>query len=419
MKHQIFKNVGIYATLIVGLFVALVIVYVPSNGRINAHMPNTEQVWQNEGTYPVLNTRDSGSRLDSFTDRIMISETVKSHNNPVYSAMDSNGYARYWHGYLLWLRPLLMFMSYGSVRELYAVIVLLLVVLNGYMIAKRLDLFAAVAFGIALAFQRFFAISINMQFANVFIICLVANLIVLSVDDDHYQKWHPFLFFLIVGTVTNFVDLLTAPMITLGVPLMIMIYRDFVSDKAQTFQKRLVQFLVSCLGWGIGYGVTWFLKWLFASFVTGRNVIQEALTEVLFRSGGVGRGGQFPVHRVAMLKSNLTFEFSSGNKLIMALVILVSLACLVVAVSHTRRLRIPWQEIGLFVVGASLPIIWFMVLANHSEIHVWFTYRELMILTFALLLADAALLNCNLATSENSLSDSTDPGKRRAEDFRS
>lgn len=95
------------------------------------------------------------------------------------------------------------------------------------------------------------------------------------------------------------------------------------------------------------------------------------------------------------------------------------MACLVVAVSHTRRLRIPWQEIGLFVVGASLPIIWFMVLANHSEIHVWFTYRELMILTFALLLADAALLNCNLATSENSLSDSTDPGKRRAEDFRS
>ncbi|MFD1440925.1 hypothetical protein [Lacticaseibacillus hegangensis] len=395
MKHQVLRNVGIYVALIVGLFVALVIVYVPSNGRINAHMPSTEKVWQIEGTYPVLNTRDAGSRLDSFTDRIMISETVKSHNNPVYSAMDSNGYARYWHGYLLWLRPLLMFMSYGSVRELYAVIVLLLVVLNAYMIAKRLDLFAAVAFGIAFAFQRVFAISINMQFANVFIICLVANLIVLSVDDDHYQKWHPFLFFLIIGTVTNFVDLLTAPMITLGVPLMIMIYRDFVSDKVRTFPKRLVQFLVSCLGWGIGYGVTWFLKWLFASFVTGRNVIQEALTEILFRSGGVGRGGKYPVHRIQLLKTNLRFEYTSANILILLIIALVSVAAFILFARRHHEIQIHWPTLSLFIFGAILPFIWYMVLANHSEIHAWFTYRELIISTLALLLADAAMLHSN------------------------
>lgn len=38
-----------------------------------------------------------------------------------------------------------------------------------------------------------------------------------------------------------------------------------------------------------------------------------------------------------------------------------------------------------FLLIAIIPFVWYMVLANHSYVHYWFTYRELAIFIFAIL----------------------------------
>jgi len=44
-------------------------------------------------------------------------------------------------------------------------------------------------------------------------------------------------------------------------------------------------FFLSGLAWGLGYAGMWSGKWVVASVLTGRNVLQEALFSVMPRSG--------------------------------------------------------------------------------------------------------------------------------------
>lgn len=43
------------------------------------------------------------------------------------------------------------------------------------------------------------------------------------------------------------------------------------------------------------------------------------------------------------------------------------------------------MRVIVYLVVAIMPIIWLFVLANHSRIHYWFTYKELSIFFFAII----------------------------------
>ena len=59
-------------------------------------------------------------------------------------------------------------------------------------------------------------------------------------------------------------------------------------------------------------------------------------------------------------------------------------------------LLMAWQEIEvilLYFSVALLPVGWIFVMANHSYIHYWFTYKEFSISSFALLSLGVYLRN--------------------------
>ncbi|MFR2300336.1 MAG: hypothetical protein ACLS6P_08785, partial [Clostridium paraputrificum] len=51
-----------------------------------------------------------------------------------------------------------------------------------------------------------------------------------------------------------------------------------------------------------------------------------------------------------------------------------------------KRIRFKYRinKIPILLVAA-YPIIWFIVLSNHSDIHYWFTYRSLMISLYSII----------------------------------
>ena len=162
----------------------MTIVFSIPNKYINDNKQISISLIDSEGDYPSLNRADlQGSRLDNFTDKIMIGQAQKEIENPIKAAMSNNGYSRYWHGYQVFLRPLLVFTSYGNIRQIYGLILVVLLSMNLFLLFKKLDFFAATSFLVSLFFIRGYTFFLSMQFANVFIIMLLFNLFLLFLDN--------------------------------------------------------------------------------------------------------------------------------------------------------------------------------------------------------------------------------------------
>lgn len=67
----------------------------------------------------------------------MIDKTKKKETNSLIAAISINGYPRYWHGYQIVLRPLLVFTSYGGIRQIYGFILMFLIGINFFFLLKK------------------------------------------------------------------------------------------------------------------------------------------------------------------------------------------------------------------------------------------------------------------------------------------
>lgn len=378
------KNAAIFLSLLILFVVGLTIVFLPSNSQVINHAETASHMFASEGTYPRYNSEDVGSQLDNFTDLLMIRTTKRSSINPVFSAMDMGGYARYWHGYMIWLRPMLGIMSMGSIRQVYAVFISLLIGICLYLISKRLDLLVVLSFSAALMFQRLFSVLISMQFANILIVTILATIYVLLMSDEKFKIWSPTTCFFIIGCITNFVDLLTFPLISFGIPLIVVLYRrEMLGVESTSILGNIWFSIKSGLSWLIGYILTWGSKWIIASSILRRNVVREALDAILFRTQGVGEGLKYETSRIDAIRLNLDLEFIPANKLFFFAAITVGIIAIIVISIKKRRIDLPYLYLGQLLLLSLLPFAWYLILANHSEIHFWFTYRQQLVTVFA------------------------------------
>jgi uncharacterized membrane protein YhaH (DUF805 family) len=77
----------------------------------------------------------------------------------------------------------------------------------------------------------------------------------------------------------------------------------------------------------------------------------------------------------------------NGERLAMVLVGLVYLVVLVAvaALWVRRRKRGAWKAYLPVVFVAALPVLWFVVMAQHSQVHFFYTYRIQMISYFGIM----------------------------------
>ncbi|MFL2109896.1 hypothetical protein [Marinilactibacillus psychrotolerans] len=368
-----------YTLLIVSFVMLLALAYSIPNSFIQSKANHSISAITEEGDYRLLNPEDYGSRLDNSTDRLMINTALKGSANPLYEAMDNSNYARYWHGTQIILRPLLMFISYTAIRQIYGFLLVLLIGLTFYFILKKLDVFVALSFLVSLMFVRFYTFFLSMQFSNIFVILFLALIYLMSREDQYFKKRYYIDFFIIVGAISNFVDLLTTPLITLGVPLILIYY--WKSKNEEPFLLDTVkQTLGNSILWGLGYGVTWGLKWIIASLVLKRNIVLDAITQILFRTEG---DKNWPVSRIRMLELNFNLMFNKLNILFLAMVLLAFIGFIVIN-RRNIKFKFNYFTAGILVTGL-FPYAWYIILANHSQIHFWFTYRLQYVSIFAVL----------------------------------
>lgn len=350
---------------------------------------------ESEGWYPAMPVLSASQDtyfhsylpgvLDGGTDRIMIDTALDTMGagNPLYRAMDmystyvGHGYSYYWHGYVSILRPLMLFFDYGEIRIINSALQFLLVFAVTYLIYRKKNRMYAGIFLTAYFLLMPTAVGYSLQFSWVFYISMVGCLLILKYGDRLSRPDRMVYLFLGIGMCTSFLDLLTYPLYTWAVPLLWWI----VTDKTCTDKVRRV--IVTGFSWIAGYGGLWFLKWCLGTLILKRNILESAMSEVFLRSGLEEVQGSGLSYRLEALMNNWK-HYSYKLYLLILGVWLVYFA----AGSVTGGFRKSSNASALALTGSSAAV-WYLVLANHTAGHHFFTYRIWGIAVLAVLLLAA------------------------------
>lgn len=310
--------------------------------------------------------------------------------NPVKSFRDLYGYetqgrpicySRYWHGYLIYLKPLLAVFNYNQIRLISAGAQTLLLLALLALLVKKLPR-AAAPFALTVLLLAPGSVGRCLQFSDVYTIMLIASLLLLWNPGGRLNRDNLPYFFLLVGIATVFFDLMSAPSITLTLPLCLLL----AQERRGGDEKALLRTVAWCaLLWLLGYGGMWAAKWLIAWLRQGEPFFNSLFGTVSTRaSSDVGSGEA--VSRVGTLLRNVRELFSVGwvNALVLAYAAGAALAGLF---GKKRGLRFDGSAALRLLIPTALALVWVLALCNHSYIHFWFAFRTLTPCVLALLLA--------------------------------
>ena len=226
-------------------------------------------------------------------------------------------------------------------------------------------------------------VPMSLEYTWVFLILLVQLHLAIS-------RWFPkdwgrrAAFFLVSGMVTNYLDFLSCETLTLLVPLLVLLWLERGEEKIPW--KRLLSY---GLCWLAGYAGMYLLKWLLTGIVMGENVLPYVLEHIEERTiGAAGSVGYWQELALAPLRnfSNL-FPLDYG---ILGAILGGSVIFLAVYFVYIyRRKSFDKALVARLAVIGAIPYLRYLALANHSYLHVFFTYRA----QFATLLAAVLIIS--------------------------
>ena len=280
-------------------------------------------------------------------------------------------YPRYWHGYLVILKPLLFVLSYTGVRyfNVIALLILLLFLIRGIWI--RIGKKETAAFAVALLFAFPIVIPYCMQYCTMTYIMLIASNVMVYAGDTIWKRQHMIYYWLLLGICTAYFDFLTYPVLALGVALVL---QELVLKK--TSGKMII---CSVFFWLAGYGGMWSSKWVLADLLTDQHVIRDALNQIVHRTVGesdfVGR----KANAITAIGANL----SCYTNIVFLIFLLVTLGWFIWNLVKNRKQN---GSVNYhLIVIAIIPFAWYALTASHSFDHSSYTYRAIMASVFAML----------------------------------
>lgn len=304
--------------------------------------------------------------LDGATDGLMLEKATRQiEGNPLWEAMNMEGYTYYWHGYVVILRVLLLFMDYEQFRFLNCILQLMMMFFVAHFIWEKKGQRYALALLTSYFLMMPMAMFLSLQFSWIFYIAMALSLLICYRHTWFTEKRIPYIF-VIAGMLTSFLDLLTYPLYTWAFPLFLLILLSEDGQKALNYVKTVV---VSGLCWILGYAGMWFGKWALAGWIVHRNVIQEAWKEVLFRSGS-----EESLNLIARLEA-LYDNWKHYEYPLYTALLAIWLTWFIYK-SLNGKTQIVWQEKnGAYLLITLSSFVWYFVLANHTLGHHFFTYR--------------------------------------------
>lgn len=315
------------------------------------------------------------------------------YSNPLLRAMNMNGYGRYWHGYNLVLRPLLVFFNYEQIRWLCVVTFVFLSGGVAYSMYRTVGLGITVALGIAFILCKFPIIAYCMQFMNMMVLAMSAMIFLLGYwlpkNDNDIKKGQLdnfYVFIFILASLTIFFDLLTTPILPIG--LSVLVIMEYMHSK-HNYSFDFIVLLKGALVWFWGCISCWFAKWWLNALVLDCAILREAYNQIILRINApitMNDGAVMEASAIYSLIVNLAMLVQPLEFVWFEMLFFVLLFALLYLKFRFPKANADKNYSKIMLIFIALPILWYMLIKNHSQIHFWYTYRSLMISVVALFL---------------------------------
>lgn len=372
-----------YAFLIAAFFFSMTLVYCIPSAWIQENVDESMEVMQSEGERPMYAFYRHSAIVDNHTDMLMYESLIpnRDYYNAVQASVSINQYPRYWHGYQVLLRPLTLVFQVQELRYLGMIMFYLLFFWSAYEVAQKTKPVNAMLYVLSVASGYLVAVTTCFQYLTTFYVLFISVIVLLRRYDRKGIAGYA-LFFFVVGMIENFFDFLTYPIITLGIPLVLLLWLR-IRDERTDLKNNLGLMFRASLAWFFGYALTWIAKWIIATVVLGVRYFWRTMSVVQYRLQG---SEEEPLDRIGTLQRNLKawMNVQDGGIITWSKVaLLVLIVFLILAIrKKLKDLRTVGSYIPILIV-ALYPYIWYLVMSNHSQIHFWYTYRAQLVTLFS------------------------------------
>lgn len=383
--RNIIFNILICALL--GLLLLFLVFLIPTN-NMEEHVKQSAYIMEKEPNNIEIFSWCT-SAVDNFTDSIMLMAAIDNNDVSILDKVinvyranydDESGcealinyskggnltseisYARYWHGYLISLKPLLYFFNYGQIRIINLIFQISLTIILLYLMYKNNLKECIIPYLISYLMLMPYIIGISLQYSSCFYIFTIGCILLMLIPKEKLIKYD-YLFFLNLGIFTAYFDFLTYPITTLCIPLLFYILLNKNDFKISSLIKLSI-----C--WGFGYLGMWASKWIIASLLTDNNIVLDAFNQISIRSGV----GQKDISLIKCVVNNYYLILKTPFSILMIFYILYKLYKF-----DFKKLKSIYFLI--FIIIAFMPLIWILVTANHSFLHCLFV-NKICIITF-------------------------------------
>lgn len=304
-------------------------------------------------------------------------KTVEELYNFVNGKVEiSQSYSRYYHGYLVILRPLFVFFNVTGVRWFMTIVMFLLFFAVWHLLSKKLNKRFSIIFVSLLVSYGLFSISQSLEQASLFLVILISTLILLK-NIESYDINKLYLHVFITACFTNFMDFFTTPVLSLCIPLLIFYIYNIENAKpvveTKEIKKAFFDIFKVGLVWSLGFVLTWLSKFIIAAAFDYMESFSSGINQMLYRTVG-----EVPNYDYVL---NVVFvPFVIKTTLLSCAI--CTIACMIV---EKISFKLPNKEalkkyISLIFI-ALIPIAWMIITRNHTLFHFdLFTYRNLSII---------------------------------------
>lgn len=410
---------------LLGLLLLVMVYNLPGRWRMIDNLQQSVLTFENEQDYPMTIRLYAGTQKDNYTDAVMISNAL--YSAPDQSALDKAlqvyreqysgtlshslsllitgyteeipevvSYGRYWHGYLVFLRPLLMLMGYEDIRACIAMLqygLAVAVLIAVYRQGLKKVLIPLVA---GLLTITPLGTQVSIQFLCVYVLALGGAWLMLEKHEWLHRKASSILYFyLLLGILTSYFDFFTYPMVTLCFSLFFELF--FV--RTETAKASFGILLRAGVMWAVGYFGMWVSKWVWGTLLTDDNFFADAVQAAMGHVSRDSAAGTFS--RWDALILNFKDLSRAAYGILYALCIGSVLWTWKRNPVSSSKMAIP----GLTLLGVALiPMVWIMVTYNHAYIHHFFTHKDLSICVVAILSIPALVERKNQMQTQSSTS---------------
>ena len=385
----------------------MISVYLIPISQIEHHVEESAKVFEIEGSYPSFSIRYCNSDRDNYTDAWMLLEAAynsKSINSPIILSMSNyrygieeldpaqslvehyiNGkdfdkeilYGRYWNGYLSYLKPLLFLVDYSAIRYInigFQTIVFMAVVFLFY--KKRLKQYI-IPYVLTILMAMPFAMVLNLQLSNCYTIFNIGIIVLLLVKDSIDKRIS--YIFLYLGIATAFIDLLSYPLVTFGIPAVMY----FCFAKNDSIKTAFLKLLKTGIPWCLGYGGMWISKWIVGSILSGENLFADGFNQFLYRAGSAAEqtGPSETFGAFETIYKNIRAFLLTPATLMLGAFAIVMVVLIIRNITAIEVLTISFPYLILMIA----PLFWYIIIRNHSAIHAYgLANKELLITVMSL-----------------------------------